>query len=294
MTEPSRFAKSGITYGALLRDLRDRFRDGGVPDWATSAEWLAMDALGCTRTELLSRVERIAGPEQVRLLDQWASRRLQREPVQYILGYTEFCGLRLQVDSRVLIPRPETELLVEHAVRVASAGNGPVRLLDIGTGSGCIALALAKLLPDAEVWGAESSDEALAVARANAEALELNVRWLKMDILDTQPPGGPFTIIVSNPPYIPKSEIDSVMPEVSSYEPHAALFVEGDPLIFYRSILNSCADILAPGGCVFFEVNPDFALEIEQLMRGRSVFVDTGIEPDLANRRRIVWGRRDG
>jgi len=292
MRRASTSSAKQATYAGLLRDVRERFRSGGIPDWSASAEWLTMDALGCTRTELFSRGDRLALPEQVERLEDFARRRLRREPVQYILGYTEFCGLRLQVDHRVLIPRPETELLVESIVRVASGFDGKSRLLDVGTGSGCIALAAAAMIPGAEVWAVDSSDDALDVARSNADALRLEVHWSKMDILHERKLGGPFTIVVSNPPYIPESDRDTIMPEVASYEPQSALFVAGDPLTFYRSILAFCADTLASGGYVYFEVNPDFALDVEALMRDRDGYAETGIDLDLAKRRRIVWGRR--
>ncbi|HUF08072.1 MAG TPA: peptide chain release factor N(5)-glutamine methyltransferase [Rhodothermales bacterium] len=292
MRRASTSSANQATYAGLLRDVRERFRSGGIPDWSASAEWLTMDALDCTRTELFSRGDRLALPEQVERLEDFAHRRLRREPVQYILGYTEFCGLRLQVDHRVLIPRPETELLVESIVRVASSFDGQIRLLDVGTGSGCIALAAAAMIPGAEVWAVDSSDDALEVARSNADALRLEVHWSKVDILHERKANGPFTIVVSNPPYIPESDRDTIMPEVAAYEPQSALFVAGDPLTFYRTILACCEDTLAPGGYVYFEVNPDFALDIEALMRDRYAYGETGIELDLAKRRRIVWGRR--
>lgn len=284
------------TYANLLRNLRDRFRLGGIPDWAASAEWLMMDALDVKRTELFGRSDTAIQPEQAALIDEWATRRLSREPLQYIVGHAEFCGLRLEVDRRVLIPRPETEFLVEQVVETAAALTPPVRVLDVGTGSGCIALAVATRIPAAEVVATDYSDNVLDLARANGFALGLNVKWTKWDLIsDPEVPSFErFSILVSNPPYIPLAEAADVMPEVALYEPHSALFVDGDPLLFYRTILVAADDLLLPGGYLFFEVNPDFAVDIEHIMQFDHGFVTTGIELDLAGRQRIVWGCCDG
>lgn len=284
------------TYASLLRDIRDRFRLGGIPDWEASAEWLITDAMEVTRSELLSQGQRVARPEQVARLEAWVRRRLAREPVQYIVGHAEFCGLRLRVDRRVLIPRPETELLVEQAAEAVVGMPSPVRLLDIGTGSGCIALALAKMLPEAEVTASDYSERILELARENGAALRLGVRWIVWDVLGGAPPPdlGRFSLLVSNPPYIPAAEAGDVMPEVVGHEPHASLFVEGDPLTFYKAILEKSPDLLAPGGHVFFEVNPDFAAGVERLMRSEYGFASAGIRRDLAGLERIVWGCPDG
>lgn len=285
---------AGATYAQLFRALREQLRDGNVPDWEASAEWLITDVLGCTRTELFSRSDAKANEVQIAQLAELAARRLRREPVQYIVGYTEFCGLRLHVDPRVLIPRPETELLVAHLVEAASRLDEPIRILDVGTGSGCIALGAASLLPEAEIWGVDASEDALDVARANASALGLNVRFTKMNALAPEPLSGSFSIVVSNPPYIPASEIEDIMPEVVSHEPHRALFVDGDPLVFYRSIIAFSESMLRAHGYLFFEVNPDYAAQIEQLLKDTGRFPDTGVLPDLAERERIVWGRHNG
>jgi release factor glutamine methyltransferase len=279
------------TYAHLLRKIRNEFREAGIPDWKASADWLVMDATGCSRTELFSSGDRVASLDEVDRLDSWTRRRLAREPVQYIVGYTEFFGLRIRVDPSVLIPRPETELLVERVVEAAADLEGPLRILDVCTGSGCIALAVASSLPDASVVATDYAEDVLAVARRNARDLGLDVALAKWDVLGQRAPlDGEFSIIVSNPPYIPEAEIASIMPEVASYEPHAALFVTGDPLCFYRAILSSAADLLSEKGFVFFEVNPTFAEEVEKLLWVE--FGSVGREQDLAGFDRIVWGRR--
>ena len=133
------------TYLSLVRSVRERLRDGGVPDSDASAEWLITEALECTRTELYSRSGDSVTPDQIDLLEQWVIRRLSREPVQYIVGYTEFCGLRLRVNPAVLIPRPETELLVEAVAKTVTGARSPIRILDIGT-------FVARTLPGLRVW----------------------------------------------------------------------------------------------------------------------------------------------
>jgi len=284
------------TFAGLLRDTRKRLRAGGIPDWEASAEWLATDALEVTRTELFSQGRCAARPEQTARLEEWIQRRLNREPVQYILGYAEFYGLRLQVDRRVLIPRPETELLAECVIQATEKMATPIRVLDVGTGSGCIALAVAAQVPAAEITAVDYSEEVLELARSNGDALGLNIRWLRWDIVEDAvvPDLERFSIVVSNPPYIPSAEAAELMPEVADYEPRAALFVEGDPLRFYHAILERSDDLLAPDGQIVFEVNPDFAQEIEHAMQVQYGLCSTGIVQDLAGLDRIVWGRRDG
>lgn len=174
------------------------------------------------------------------------------EPLQYVLGKVEFHGLKLYVGPSVLIPRPETEELVDLIVR--SAQRPPARILDVGTGSGCIALALKKAFPSAEVVGLDVSIAALAMAQRNAELNGLQVEWMECDVLRTTPPPGPFDLIVSNPPYVPRMELESLASHVRAHEPHLALFVDDvDPLLFYRVIGRAAHTHLAPHGELWFE-----------------------------------------
>lgn len=173
-------------------------------------------------------------------------------PLQYALGSVVFHGLDLRVAPSVLIPRPETEELVQ---RIVDAGGDPHRLVDVGTGSGCIALALKKAFPNAEVFGIDVSEEALEQARANGARTGLDVNWSLADVLDDDMDlPGDLDIVVSNPPYVPRSEIDSLSEHVRGHEPHLALFVEDDdPLIFYRVIATKALKALAPDGRLYFE-----------------------------------------
>ena len=209
-------------------------------------------------------------PDLARLVAELAAGR----PVQYVLGAAEFCGLRIGVREGVLIPRPETEELV---LRIASEHRAARSILDVGTGSGCIALALKSLLPDAAVTGADLSPEALAVARGNAAALGLDVAFVRADALRAcgaaaAVPGlveacpGPYDVVVSNPPYVPESERGSLRRNVVGYEPAEALFVpDDDPLRFYRAIARAARGMLRSGGALCFEIHEAFGGEMLRL-----------------------------
>lgn len=208
------------------------------------------------------------------------TRLLKNEPIQYILGETEFCGLRIGVEPGVLIPRPETAELVEwisgsRPPRQPDGESRPPRVLDIGTGSGCIALALASRGFDVEAW--DVSEDALRIARKNASSLGLDVRFHREDILQTGVRSTrPYSIIVSNPPYICQREASDMERNVLDYEPSLALFVpDDDPLLFYRAIARFARQALAPQGLLFFEINRAYSLETKQMLEEEGF---TGIE----------------
>ena len=206
---------------------------------------------------------------------------LKNKPVQYILGETEFCGMRFFVDENVLIPRPETEEMVQMIVAHRDKANLTSRrdkaclvptecdVLDIGTGSGCIAISLVKLLKNSNVTAVDVSEKALDVAKKNAEANFANVNFIKDDILNPKNPElleSRFDIIVSNPPYVCESEKKEMRANVLDYEPSSALFVsDNDPLIFYRKILEFAQKTLKPNGEIWFEINEKFGDEMRDL-----------------------------
>ncbi len=203
-------------------------------------------------------------------------RLLKEEPLQYILGEATFYGMRLAVNPAVLIPRPETEELVDMIVKQNVRSD--LKVLDIGTGSGCIAIALARNLRFADVTGIDISDTALETATANAAALKANVKFRKADALHLtdRPLTLKWDIIVSNPPYIAEHEQSVMERNVLEHEPHTALFVpDDDPLKFYRSILEYGANALLPGGEFYFEINPlyanELAAEARRLMKESTV-----------------------
>ncbi len=207
-------------------------------------------------------------------------------PVQYITGRTEFCGLDMVVREGVLIPRPETEELVETIRREAAPAS---RILDVGTGSGCIAVALARLLPQADVTGMDISHEALAVAAENSQrhAPQLHLGDFAR-LFD-----GRFDIIVSNPPYIPQSDIASMRDNVTHHEPHLALFVDDDdPLVFYRSIARNGQKLLAEGGRLYFEIYETYADDICAMLEQMG-YCDIRKSIDFRDKPRFVCATKD-
>ena len=221
---------------------------------------------------------------EARLTDALA--RLQKEePIQYILGYSDFCDLRFKVTPAVLIPRPETSELVHRIVQEAGDAKS---ILDIGTGSGCIAVSLAKLLPHTNVTAWEISPAALEVARENSLANGCNVRFEQRDILTYTPATEQFDIIVSNPPYIKEAEKAAMENNVLLWEPHIALFVPDDtPLLFYRAIAAKALTMLPTGGKLFFEINREHGAEIIAMLQQMG-YHDTILLKDFADNDRMI------
>lgn len=212
-------------------------------------------------------------------------------PIQYILGQTHFCELCLKVDERVLIPRPETEEMVEH---ITSKITYPVRrIIDLGTGSGCIALALKYYFPDAEVWGVDKSKEALILAEENGRRNGLRIIWKEMDLLNQGREKLPdFDLVVSNPPYVLKSESKRMARHVKDFEPSSALFVEDeDPLVFYRSITDFCTKNLTQEGQIWVEINERFGLQTATLFKDKG-FGKTRVLKDIHNKERYINASR--
>lgn len=212
----------------------------------------------------------IEGAEVVEIpqLESKVKELAQGRPVQYVIGHSEFCGLDIEVREGVLIPRPETEELVAWVIEKAADIERP-RILDVCTGSGCIALALAARVGEASVVSVDISDEALTIARCNAERLQLGVEFIKDDALAHLPniADRKFDIVVSNPPYIPISERESMHVNVVNFEPDIALFVaDDDPLIFYREIAVTAKHILADNGYLLFEIHQPLAQQTVDML----------------------------
>lgn len=214
-------------------------------------------------------------------------------PVQYVTGRTEFCDMTFHVDGSVLIPRPETEELVLWAEQCAADHRNP-RILDVCTGSGCIAIVLAAHLPQAKVTALDISHAAIETARRNASMNGVRIRFIDDDALNGMPSlaGETFDIIVSNPPYIPHSEIESMHVNVTRYEPHEALFVDdADPLVFYRAIARTARTMLSEGGSLLFEVHEAWAERTAEMLRGEG-FGQTEVRNDLFGKPRMTCSRR--
>jgi release factor glutamine methyltransferase len=204
---------------------------------------------------------------QINKFTEYTQALLNDQPIQYILGKAWFMGLDYKVNEHVLIPRPETEELIEWVVEYAQIIDKPLQLLDIGTGSGCIAISLKKALPECTVTGLDISVEALAIAKTNAFSLNANVEWIEQDILGNVQLPNSYDVIVSNPPYIPMREKDNMQEQVKNHEPAIALFVPNeDPLLFYRTIAQLAKKQLAPKGQLFFEIHYDQGKALLQLL----------------------------
>lgn len=241
------------------------------------AELLLAAALGLTRERLVIDRDRVLDPGECMRCEGLIARRVAREPVAYILGRKEFRHISLAVDRRVLIPRPETELLVEVGLTLAPGA----RVVDVGTGSGAIALALKAERPDLTVCGSDVSDDALAVARLNAVRLGLDVRFCHADLL----PPGSFDAVLANLPYV--AEAADLAPEITRYEPPGALFAGADGLDLVRRLLPALGAV----PFVALEVGFDQAAAVAALLNDAG-FASVAALPDLAGHERVVTGRR--
>lgn len=276
------------TYQSLIPICHDRREAHAV------AFILMEQMLGLSQTDVLTGKDDAISGQQKETIYLLTARLQEGEPIQYVVGHTTFCGLQINLTPSVLIPRPETEELVLSIHSSTLHSQSPIfNILDIGTGSGCIALALKHLMPDAHVVGIDISADALEVAKDNARCLNLDVDFRQEDIMNATPVAGTYQLIVSNPPYITDSEAADMDVNVKSYEPHIALFVpDYDPLRFYRPIIRYASVALTPQGTLAFEVNRLYANHVAQAMEALG-FVNIEIKPDQYGNQRFVIGRRN-
>lgn len=258
----------------------------GVENARLEAEWLLSEALGLDRVGLYVNFEKPLLPDELAVFRGMVARRAKREPLQYILGSQEFMGLEFRVTPAVLIPRHDTETLVQEAVNRAGDAK---QVLDIGAGSGCIAVALSKLMPDARVAAVERSDAALFVARGNAEKNGVNVRFISGSLFEPFR-GERFDLIVSNPPYIPTAELAGLQQEVREYEPKGALDGGTDGLTFYRLIIPVAPEHLNPGGWLMVEVGIGQAEAVKKMFTA-SGYCEIFIARDPGGIDRVVGGQ---
>lgn len=225
-------------------------------------------------------------------LESVLQRLITGEPLQYITGFTYFDNLKIEVSPAVLIPRPETEELVEWVSETVDAGFNET-MIDWCTGSGCIALALKQRYPDSTVIGFDWSQEALEIAKQNAEALKLAVSFELRDALAITDSGENVSLIISNPPYIPENELELIRSNVRNFEPHMALFVPNESaLLFYEAITQKAIQQLKPGGWLFFELHEDFAEQTKQMVENTTQFSLVEIRNDLQGKARMLRAKR--
>jgi release factor glutamine methyltransferase len=265
------------------------FEKAGIESPRLTMELLLAHVLKKKRLELYLEFERELDEPTLATLRETVKRRVAGEPVQYITGEAEFCGLKFAVDRRVLIPRPETELLVEATLTRLRTQDSGLRIVDVGTGSGCIAVALAKKLPDSEVTGVDVSPDALEVAAGNVKRLgaEKNVRLLKSDLLEALPDSLTVDAIVSNPPYIASGELATLPKEVKDFEPVRALVAGEDGLEVIRRLVVEARRFLSPTGFVALEMGAGQRAAVEQMFVGADYTVAQVLK-DLQGHERVI------
>jgi release factor glutamine methyltransferase len=276
-----------------LRSATEILANSGIEDAGREAELILSHCLGTDRAGLYANNPRI--PEDVmRTVDISLQRRSTREPLQYIIGYTEFCGLKIKVGPGVLIPRPETELLAEEAMKILS-GERVENMLDLCTGSGCLALALAKAFPGAQVYGTDISEIAIHYARENAEINGIgNVTFLQgslfepiQNFITSHHSGFTFDLITANPPYIKKSDIEGLQPEIRDWEPVEALDGGEDGVDYYRRIMPEAGKYLKERGHLIFELGIDQAGTVQGIAKENG-FSETSLIKDFSGIERIL------
>ena len=285
-------SKMAWTRRGLLQEVRGRLEAAGIEAPLRNTDWILEAVLEASRAQLYAHPQQEVTPEQAARVLALAARRAAGEPLQYLLSHTDFYGLRLRVTPDVLIPRPETEEVVEEGLRLVRAIAAP-RVLDAGTGSGCIALAIQHECPEAHVYACDVSEPALEVAQANAEALHLDVRFAQADLLhpgfaDQMP--DQLDLLISNPPYVPDVEAVTLARELT-HEPALALFAGDDPLLFYRALARHANRMLRPGGFLVCETHADFGAAVRRLM-AEAGLDRAALRHDLAGRPRIVTAQR--
>ena len=246
---------------------------------------------GYTTTQIIVNKNTIFSDEQVNLLHTFVEKLKKHEPLQYVTGETEFYGLQIKLKPGVLIPRPETEELIEWIVQ--SVDNNKVcDMLDIGTGSGCIALALKSVFENAHVSAMDISAEALEIAAENASVLSLPISFLQGDALHLSAENSCWDVIVSNPPYIPLAEKKEMDSAVVDFEPHQALFVpDNDPLLFYRRIAEYAFSALKVNGLLFFEIHRDFGQQCVAMLH-ETGFTNVELRRDISGNDRMIKAKR--
>jgi release factor glutamine methyltransferase len=287
------------TIGELLQWTTDFFKRSGVDEPRLSSELLLAHALNCNRMALYTRYEQTPPSEQVAVFREMVKKRKDGTPVAYLIGQAWFFSLDFVVSSDVLIPRPDTETLVEQAIRLVRTGcdSASPRILDLCTGSGCIGVALAKNITAAQVVAVDLSDKALAIARQNAQTHGVADRVLLVQGDLFEPiaaliPPVRFGLVISNPPYIPSGQIARLMPEVHRHEPRLALDGGPDGMDFHRRIAAGAGEFLLPGGALMMETAFDQAANVEKIVAATEWYENIRTIRDAAGHQRCVLGQK--
>ena len=277
----------------LLNEASGFFSSRGIDNPRLQSELLLAAALEIKRLDLYLQFERTVSEEEVALFRGYVRQRLRGAPVQYITGKASFRLLELEVSEAVLIPRPETEVLVDCALEVLASSKNP-HVLDLGCGSGAIAISIAQEEPSARVTAADIDRDALTATRRNATAHGVGGRLhvARSDLLSAFTPGDHFQAVVCNPPYIPSAEIDQLEVEVRDFEPRLALDGGPDGLDFFRRLAVSAGSVLAPDGVLLLEVGDGQASEVSGILESGGEFSAVGVSPDLAGIPRVLLARR--
>ncbi len=281
----------------LIRWTDERFRKEGLPTSRLDAEVLLAESLGMDRVGLYTHFDQPLQPEELARFKKLIQRRMAHEPLAYIIGKKEFWSLPFKVTPDVLIPRPETESLVGEALRVLADGERSDRgwrILEIGTGSGAISIALAKEVPSASLVATDLSEKALALARENAfrNGFQGRIRFLHGDLFDPLKEENPFDLILSNPPYIPRNHFPSLAPEVRDFEPRMALEGGKDGLAFFRRALPRMGRYLLPGGWFIAEIGAGQDTDIRKMAAANPDLEAFTFIPDLAGIKRVFKARK--
>ena len=269
-----------------LREITDRLYAAGVPDADFDGLILASRFTGKSVARLMAdRDADLISPD----LERAVARRERREPLQYIVGEWEFMGLPFEVSPACLIPRQDTETLVEEALKLVHPG---MKIMDMCTGSGCVLISILKNAHGVEGFGYDISKQAINVAKENAKLNDVAADFERSDLFDDVMEEQ-FDMLVSNPPYIRSEEIATLMPEVTDFEPHEALDGKEDGLYFYRKLIAGCPEFVKPGGYVLFEIGYDQGEDVSSMMKDAG-FLEVAVVKDLAHHDRVVLGKLPG
>jgi release factor glutamine methyltransferase len=292
-TRPCGLYSSLVTVLEVIKRSTEYLAQKGVESPRYNTEEMLAHLLKLPRLQLYLNFERVLTETELEALRGSVKRRALREPLQHILGSTSFCGLEIEVNRHALVPRPETELLAERAWRhLAGLSPRSSTALDFGTGTGCLAILLAAKVPEARVCAVDISGEALALAQRNAEThgVSARIKFSAGDGFLALPQGPPFDLIVSNPPYIPSAEIETLAPEVRNFDPRTALDGGPDGLDFYRRLAREAASWLKPGGRIMLEFGDGQAEALREIFSAEKWVVEA-VEEDYSHRPRIFVGR---